>query len=82
MTEEAAISEYDGYIHPRKAQPSRPHKRVTGMAVRMALMNASERKVKFASFFKKVIQNNELLRGGIEVGIEIDLRKTPTRTRS
>jgi hypothetical protein len=45
-------------------------------------MNASERKVKIASFYKKVIQNNELLRGGIEVGIEIDLRKTPTRTRS
>ena len=55
MTEDAAINEYDGYIHPRKAQPSSPHKRVTGMAVRMALMNANERKVKFASFFKKVI---------------------------
>jgi hypothetical protein len=52
------------------------------MAVRMALMNASDRKVKFASFFKKVIQNNELLRGGIEVGIEFDLKKTPTRTWS
>ena len=55
MTEIAAISEYDGYIHPRKAQPSSPQRRVTGMAVRMALMNANERKVKFASFFKKVI---------------------------
>jgi hypothetical protein len=56
--------------------------RVTGMAVRMALMNASERKVKIASFFKKMIQNNGLLRGGIEVGIEIDRKKTPTRTWS
>ena len=45
-------------------------------------MNANERNVKFASFFKKVIQNNELLRGGIEVGIEIDRKETPTRTRS
>ena len=52
------------------------------MAVRMALMNASERNVKFASFFKKMIKNNELLRGGIEVGIEIDREKTPTRTWS
>ena len=55
MTKEAAISEYDGYIHPRKAQPSRPHKRVTGMVGRMALMNANERKVKSASFCKNVI---------------------------
>ena len=47
-----------------------------------ALMNASERKVKFASFFKKVIQNSELLRGGIEVGIEFDRKETPTRTWS
>ena len=52
------------------------------MAVRMALMNANERKVKFASFFKKVIKNNEILRGGIEVGIEIDRKETPTRTWS
>ena len=55
MTEDAAISEYDGYIHPRKAHPSSPHRRVTGMAVRMALMNANERKVKIASFLRKVI---------------------------
>lgn len=82
MTEVAAISEYDGYIHPRKAQPSRPQRRVTGMAVRMALMNANERKVKFASFFRKVFWNNGLLRGGIEVGIEFDRKETPTRTWS
>lgn len=55
MTEIAATSEYDGYIHPRKAHPSRPHRRVTGMAVRMTLMNAKERKVKIASFVSKVI---------------------------